>query len=86
VVDRNNYYQQKYKVVNDHQTGDKWAKERIGGNETYRHEIQTGPRGGQYFTNTDGRNVYESKVSKHVSVYPQDSKGAPDRMGYVPYR
>ena len=77
--------QNKYKVVTDPNTNEKWVKERIGENETYRHSLQTGPNGGSYFVSTGGRKIYESNVNKFVNVYPSDSQGRPP-SGEARYR
>ena len=54
---------QKYKVVEDPNSGAKWVKERDNPSNpndksSTRHQIQVGPRGGESFVNNNGKKVY----------------------------
>ena len=50
---------QKFKVIIDSASGTKWVKELVdpfsGSKEAIRHNILTGPNGGEYFIDSKGR-------------------------------
>ncbi|CDW89706.1 UNKNOWN [Stylonychia lemnae] len=81
----NKYKQEKYKRVNDEVGGKSWIKEAISPDNTQRHQIQTGPRGGQYFDNSSGRKVYTNTVSHVVNVYPENSFNGTTPQEKIPY-
>ena len=73
-MERSNGIQpEKYKHVIDEEGGRSWIKEKAPDGTAYRHQIETGPRGGKYFENSDGNKVYVNTVRDVVKVWKEDS-------------
>eukprot|EP00461_Guttulinopsis_vulgaris_P003726 UN03727 len=82
-MDNNNgwHHAQKFKHVQQ-QDGPGWVKERREDGGADRHAVYKGPRGGEYFTGSDGKQRSVHDVARHVTVYPEDKVStAPSGIG-----
>lgn len=72
---------QQFKLVDGGET--KWVKEKIPGQDkAYRHEVQQGPRGGEYFVGNDGVKRNAKAIPNKVEVWTVDQPNkAPEGIG-----
>ena len=63
---------QQFKVIKD-KNGHIWVKEKVNpgdksDNQGYRHHIQTGSKGGRYFTGLDGKKRYINAIRLQINL------------------
>ena len=66
----------KYKLVVDNEHDAKWVKEKTD-TGVVRHQVVTGPKGGESITNSDGNKVYIKTIPTVTEVCSEDSHGQP---------